>query len=339
MAAHAQKRARASRQLKTSSELSRPRATPLQGYAPRPARQSSPQPRRVLVQAARTPRPLVNSNSHVASAVKGLFIRIYWAKEALLDEPAEEKKAPATLTRASLRRFFSKMVNLVSIQVLGSNRVAEAALDRASAGERFGKLEELSLHSTFDGFACPSYLSHLAGLEHWTRLKFFTYAVERTEDSVELELLPGDRLRAERTLSFPRLTLRRRLRADLPLERLAFGIGVKGVATAEMTKLTSGPTKHRSLEMLRLDNIANDGMEGRFPEWTTRFTPKGVEKLMNLSKKEGIELDGTALDAWNDDKGVPVADLIAAMDSYKASYISSAKRARDENALTIFADD
>ncbi|GAA5904774.1 hypothetical protein JCM6882_008370 [Rhodosporidiobolus microsporus] len=107
----------------------------------------------------------------------------------------------------------------------------------------------------------------------------------------------------------------------LPLRTLTFDIGLKGVQTAELSKVVSGDNKHATLTKLYLDHIKHCAHEGFFPEWTQRFQPKGLEKFLSLAEREGIEVGGQALWALSHvDDRVPISELLANMDDYKARY-------------------
>ncbi|GAA5930016.1 hypothetical protein JCM10213_002845 [Rhodosporidiobolus nylandii] len=106
----------------------------------------------------------------------------------------------------------------------------------------------------------------------------------------------------------------------LPLTTLSFTLGLKGVRTAELTKLISGATKHPSIELLDLSNVKHDSSEGLFPDWSKAFQPKGLEKLLVLAEKEGgPEITGDAIYALEDDEGVD-AEVLENIEVYKQRY-------------------
>ncbi|GAA6012003.1 hypothetical protein JCM10207_003456 [Rhodosporidiobolus poonsookiae] len=106
----------------------------------------------------------------------------------------------------------------------------------------------------------------------------------------------------------------------LPVEQLGFELDLRGVKTADLTKLVKGATKHAHLKMLLLDHIANDKDEGHFPTWTRSFSPKQLEKFMDVAEAEGIELEGTALWALNEEEVCNFNDLLRMIPMLKDRY-------------------
>ncbi|GAA5916964.1 hypothetical protein JCM6882_005072 [Rhodosporidiobolus microsporus] len=111
--------------------------------------------------------------------------------------------------------------------------------------------------------------------------------------------------------------------SSLPrLTSLHFGLHLRNVATADLSKVIK--EKKPPLTRLTLDHIADDKLAGIFPEWTRRFTPGGLKKLLKLAEKEGVEVEGDVLWALHRDPGVPMADMLELMPKYKASYLAYA---------------
>ncbi|GAA5837609.1 hypothetical protein JCM5353_003268 [Sporobolomyces roseus] len=104
----------------------------------------------------------------------------------------------------------------------------------------------------------------------------------------------------------------------LPLISLTFEPDAQ-VSLSELTKLVTGDTKHKTLKGLELNNVA--GMVGTriedeqepyydvdcdmidvypdwiLPDWTDEFDEDGLVKFVTIAEKEGIEVEGTAVEA------------------------------------------
>ncbi|GAA5964347.1 hypothetical protein JCM3765_006467 [Sporobolomyces pararoseus] len=105
----------------------------------------------------------------------------------------------------------------------------------------------------------------------------------------------------------------------LPREDLTFGLEAD-VDLEKLAKVISGPQKHASLRRISFKNVIakkgttfeemnyeiHTGPSGdefgpypdwELPRWTERFKPDTLKKFMEKAKKEGIKVDGSALEA------------------------------------------
>ena len=104
----------------------------------------------------------------------------------------------------------------------------------------------------------------------------------------------------------------------LPLKTLTFGYKAQ-VSLDQLTELVIGSNKHRTLRSITLDNVigvigttiedAGEPYAGpdedtwdvypdwRLPEWTDTFTRRGLVEFLRIVEFEGVEVDGTALEA------------------------------------------
>ncbi|GAA5962508.1 hypothetical protein JCM3765_003710 [Sporobolomyces pararoseus] len=105
----------------------------------------------------------------------------------------------------------------------------------------------------------------------------------------------------------------------LPLEDIAFGLEAD-VDLEKLAKVISGPQKHASLRRISFENvIAKKGTtfeemnyeiytgpsgdefgpypDWELPRWSERFKPDTLKKFLKTAKKEGIKVDGSALEA------------------------------------------
>ncbi|GAA5974803.1 hypothetical protein JCM5350_001301 [Sporobolomyces pararoseus] len=110
----------------------------------------------------------------------------------------------------------------------------------------------------------------------------------------------------------------------LPLRTLSFEFEAD-VNLDELTKLISGPQKHDSLEKVSFDNVkgkmgttfekkdykvyTGPGSGGfgpypdwELPEWTDSFKPGELKRFSKVAEKEGIEVEGSALEALKVDE-------------------------------------
>ncbi|GAA6012001.1 hypothetical protein JCM10207_003455 [Rhodosporidiobolus poonsookiae] len=97
----------------------------------------------------------------------------------------------------------------------------------------------------------------------------------------------------------------------LPVETLVYELDLRGVKCSDLTKLVKGKKAHATLSRLILDHIANDEDEGHFPTWTRSFTPAQLEKFVGVAEEEGLELEGTAIWALEQDEEMDLDDLLA----------------------------
>ncbi|GAA5985289.1 hypothetical protein JCM5350_005576 [Sporobolomyces pararoseus] len=90
------------------------------------------------------------------------------------------------------------------------------------------------------------------------------------------------------------------------LETITFGRGCDVSVTELRHFVTPGKKKHSSLKTIVLNNIfAKRGtyVESRsqhdwiFPQWTKKFTEKGLGELVKAAREGGVELDGSSLNA------------------------------------------
>ncbi|GAA5832484.1 hypothetical protein JCM5353_003254 [Sporobolomyces roseus] len=105
---------------------------------------------------------------------------------------------------------------------------------------------------------------------------------------------------------------------NLPLHSIGFQLDAK-VSLAQLTKLITGPKKHSTLHALIFDNVMGEigptieeagmpyqGPSGEewdvypdwiLPDWTAAFSRKGLIRFLEVAEKEGIHVEGTALEA------------------------------------------
>ena len=105
---------------------------------------------------------------------------------------------------------------------------------------------------------------------------------------------------------------------SLPLLTLTFEEEAQ-VSLKCLTNLVTGDTKHPTLKLIVLDNVEGmigtriEDKEGPYydvendmidvypdwilPDWTDEFDEEGLVKFIKLAKKEGIEVEGTAVEA------------------------------------------
>ncbi|GAA6029768.1 hypothetical protein JCM8097_001040 [Rhodosporidiobolus ruineniae] len=368
---------------------------------------------RTVATFAKFVKTVLEHPDHLGKLVEGLVVYNEWKKWDSIAHPVKIEREPDANcpSTTTLRQLFRALVNLKSLSVTGSSRIAEAALSPVGADQRFKQLESLDLHSSVSGWQDPTYVAHFVGIEHWQQLRVFNYITEaRVQPGGGLIPVPPP----EPCPSFPHVkaltvhaplggtwktldlfklfsglthlavhasadgstsfgvellkTLPNRsalvaldlVRTDgqhpadiapvLPdlvnltslsvggegmivkkkfyeaiakltsLRELSFSIGCKGVATAPLTKVISGADKHPSLETLVLDHIRDCAHGGYFPEWTSRFKPKGLEKFLKVADREDVEVVGDALWALDHDEGGPIDDIIDDMQAYKQRY-------------------
>ncbi|BGP20552.1 hypothetical protein JCM10213v2_008713 [Rhodosporidiobolus nylandii] len=77
------------------------------------------------------------------------------------------------------------------------------------------------------------------------------------------------------------------------LEHLILGPST-GVSDEQLKSLVSGPSAISSLKRVSLNELRDDGWEYR--GWSSAFTRKGVEELLELSEKAEVVLDGVAVE-------------------------------------------
>ncbi|GAA5971840.1 hypothetical protein JCM11641_001534 [Rhodosporidiobolus odoratus] len=137
---------------------------------------------------------LVMLNADIAKAIKNLDINLGWSWCGGFARPVKVEAVHHLPSVDSLRRLFNALINLQDLSVVGSSRVAQAAMDPIQAPKRFRELTSLFLQASFDAFSDPFNVAHLVGLSHWAKLESFTYKVEREEASVHIECIPGSYL-------------------------------------------------------------------------------------------------------------------------------------------------
>ncbi|GAA6029764.1 hypothetical protein JCM8097_001038 [Rhodosporidiobolus ruineniae] len=353
---------------------------------------------------------------HLGMLVKDLELRFGWERQSILERPAVERAEDDCPSPDKLQRFFEALVNLETLSVFGSSRIAEAVVTPARAERRFRHLEALCLHSSFSGFGDPTDSFHFRGFPHWPNLEALEYRIEREPSSIRLdpkpskkqpaipapELLPplphlealvvhgplGDSRKVfplveactgltllsirdtaegyaffaadllDRVLAPSSVTDLEVVRTDSyhpsdissalsrfdhltslsvggegiilkkqrffaavqqlkSLEALGFETGCQQVWLSDLNKLVKGPSKHPTLRRLVLDNVRHDIHAGYFAEWTKRFSPHGLEKLLKVAEREGVEVDGHAVWALNEvDPRLPFDDLLLLMNGY-----------------------
>ncbi|GAA5986747.1 hypothetical protein JCM5350_000521 [Sporobolomyces pararoseus] len=110
----------------------------------------------------------------------------------------------------------------------------------------------------------------------------------------------------------------------IPLKVLIFELGAD-VDLKKLAKLISGPHKHASLQKIRFDNVIakrgttfeemdwevytgpdGDGFgpypDWKLPRWTDKFEPDKLKKFLKVAEKEGIKVEGSALEALKIDE-------------------------------------
>ncbi|GAA5954992.1 hypothetical protein JCM3765_003155 [Sporobolomyces pararoseus] len=96
------------------------------------------------------------------------------------------------------------------------------------------------------------------------------------------------------------------LRQLTQLETLTFGRGCDVSVTELRHLVTPGKKKHSSLKSIVLNNVfakrgsyveSKSQHDWTFPQWTKKFTEKGLGELMKAAREGGVELDGSSLNA------------------------------------------